>query len=315
MQVSIDPMVAWGGTSLRRIGAILALAVLGLSVVSSLPRAASAWDQGSAESALWQLLNGSRVNNGLAPLQQHWTLAGLAQWRSRDMVDRGYFSHEVAGTGCEVYCWYDSNGLSYVFGGENIGWNAGWADDDSPLKVHEGFMNSPGHRANVLQPAYTHGAVGAYGRDGTSSLDGSSIESIRMYTQLFMQAADAAPPPPPAPAPVAEPAAPVAPPAPAPVATAASAPVVSATAEPEPVAESRPDEAPKAVQKQAREEGLEKLPETDPLALLAHPRMSLEADDLDADALVDARRALQPRSISPGSDSGVPGPSGMPRHA
>ena len=201
MVLSIDPMVAWGGRLTRRVASAAVVALLAVATLLSAPSVATAWNQGGAEATLWQLLNGARVNNGRAPLQQNGTLVGLARWRSKDMMDRGYFSHTVLGSGCEVYCWYDSNGLSYVFGGENIGWNAGWSDADSPVKIHEGFMNSPGHRANVLEPAYTHGGVGAYGRDGVTNLAGSPQTNLRMYTELFMQARSApAPAPRPAPA-------------------------------------------------------------------------------------------------------------------
>jgi hypothetical protein len=61
-------------------------------------------------------------------------------------------------------------------------------------------MASPGHRANVLTAAFTHGGVGAAAADGQSFL--GSVQNTRMYTELFLQAPSAAPaPPPPAPAP------------------------------------------------------------------------------------------------------------------
>jgi uncharacterized protein YkwD len=161
------------------------------------PAATSGWNQGSAEATLWQLMNGARVNNGLRAVQQHSTLVSLARWRSKDQVDRNYFSHTILGTGYQVYHWYDLNGLSYTWGGENIGWNSGASDTDSPVMIHEGFMNSPGHRANVLEPSFTHGGVGAYGKDGVNFL--GKLRNPRFYTELFMTAASAPPPPPPPP--------------------------------------------------------------------------------------------------------------------
>ena len=88
--------------------ALLAAAVL----VGSGAGSAGAWDQGSAEATLWQLLNGARANNGLNVLVQHGTLVSIARWRSADMVQRNYFSHTILGTGYQVYHWYDINGLS-----------------------------------------------------------------------------------------------------------------------------------------------------------------------------------------------------------
>jgi hypothetical protein len=168
---------------------------MGAALLTWAPQPASGWNQGAAEETLWQLMNGARVNNGRRAVQQHGTLVSLARWRSRDQVQRSYFSHTVLGTGYEVYHWYDTNGLSYSWGGENIGWNSGASDGDSPVLIHEGFMNSPGHRANVLEPAFTHGGVGAYGADGVSFL--GEKRDPRFYTELFMVSSAAAPPPPP----------------------------------------------------------------------------------------------------------------------
>jgi uncharacterized protein YkwD len=163
------------------------------------PSATSGWNQGSAEATLWQLLNGARVNNGMAPLQQHSTLIGLARWRSSDMLAKDYFSHTIAGCGCLVYAYYDSSGLNYVWGGENIGWNSGLDDSYSPVRVHERFMSSPGHRANVLNSAFTHGGVGAAAAD--NKMFQGYVQNTRMYTELFLQAPASAPAPPPPPPP------------------------------------------------------------------------------------------------------------------
>jgi uncharacterized protein YkwD len=230
--------------------AATSLALAGLLAWSPTPT--TGWNQGQAEATLWQLLNGARANNGRAPLQQHSTLVGLARWRSKDMIERNYFSHTIAGCGCQVYRYYDSNGLSYVWGGENIGWNNGLSDAQSPISIHEGFMNSAGHRSNVLESSWTHGGVGAWAANNISFL--GKLRSPRMYTQLFMQARSAAAPAPtPAPAPKPPPSAPAptpppsgsapAPalggsaPAPAPGGSAAAAPMAAAptpTPEPQP---------------------------------------------------------------------------------
>ena len=161
------------------------------------PAATTGWSQGAAESTLWQLMNGARSNNGMAPVQQHGTLVSLARWRSSDMLAKNYFSHTIAGCGCLVYAYYDSNGLSYDWAGENIGWNSGRTDAESPVRVHEQFMASAGHRANVLDPRFTHGGVGAAAAD--NKMFQGYVQNTRMYTELFMQASGAAPPPAPAP--------------------------------------------------------------------------------------------------------------------
>ena len=181
-----------GRASFLAISSLLGAALL----LSASPQVATGWNQGAAEGTLWQLLNGARANNGLAPLQSHGTLVSLARWRSSDMIQRNYFSHDILGTGCQIYCYFDSNGLAYTLGGENIAWNNGQPDDYSPVAAHEGFMNSPGHRANILSPAWTHGGVGAAAADNVNFL--GAMRSPRLYTELFIQAAGApAPPPPP----------------------------------------------------------------------------------------------------------------------
>jgi uncharacterized protein YkwD len=188
---------------MARAVALSGTALLAAALLAWAPRPTAAWDQSSAEATLWQLLNGDRVNNGLQPLIQHGTLVSLAQWRSKDMIDRNYFSHTILGTSYQVYHWYDSNGLSWTSGGENIGWNAGYADADSPVAINDGFMNSAGHRANILNTTWSHGGVGAYAADGVNFL--GELRNPRVYTELFIKLKDAAPPPPPPPPPPATP--------------------------------------------------------------------------------------------------------------
>ncbi len=175
-------------------------ALLAAGLLTWSPAPTTGWNQGSAEGTLWQLLNGARTNNGMAPLQQHGTLLGIARWRSSDMLNRDFFSHTIPGCGCLVYAYYDSNGVAYSWAGENIGWNSGLDDASSPVRVHEKFMASAGHRANVLTASFTHGAVGAAAAD--NHMFQGYVQNTRMYTELFLQPpSGAAPPPAPAPAP------------------------------------------------------------------------------------------------------------------
>jgi uncharacterized protein YkwD len=165
--------------------ALSGTALLAAALFAWTPQPATGWDQSAAEATLWQLLNADRTNNGVPPLAKHSTLVSLARWRSKDMVDRDYFDHVILGTNYQVYHWYDTNGLSWSKGGENIGYNNGFSDADSPVKMNEGFMGSSGHRANILNPDWSHGGVGAYGKDGV--MWGGKIRNIRMYTELFIK--------------------------------------------------------------------------------------------------------------------------------
>ena len=208
---------------MARAAALSGTALLAAALLAWAPQPTTGWVQSSAEATLWQLLNGDRVNNGLPPLTQHSTLVSLARWRSQDMVARDYFSHTILGTSYQVYHWFDSNHLSWVSGGENIGWNNGYSDTDSPVQINQGFMNSPGHRANILTTNWTHGGVGAYGADGVTW--GGQVRNMRMYTELFIELTST--PPPPTPAPTKPPAPP---PTPKPTAKATAQPTTAPTA-------------------------------------------------------------------------------------
>ena len=175
--------------------ALAGTALMAAALLAGNPAPATGWNQGSAEATLFQLMNGARVNNGRRAVQQNSTLVSLARWRSKDQVDRDYFDHTIKGTNSLVYHWYDINGLQYSWAGENIGWNNGYSDADSPVAIHEGFMQSPEHRANILEPSFTHGGVGAYAKDNVMFL--GVKRSPRFYTELFMTAESAPPPPPP----------------------------------------------------------------------------------------------------------------------
>jgi uncharacterized protein YkwD len=207
-------------------------ALLAAALMAWSPQVATGWNQSSAESTLWQLMNGDRVNNGLSPLLQNSTLVSLARWRSKDMIQRDYFSHTIKGTSYQVYHYMDADGLKYVWAGENIGWNNGYSDADSPIKMNEGFMGSPEHRANILEPSWTHGGVGAYGADNI--MWGGKLRSPRMYTELFMQAkAASTPAPTPKPTPV---------PTPRPTVAPTPRPTVAPTARPTPAPTASPSE-------------------------------------------------------------------------
>jgi len=229
--------------------ALSGTALMAAALLVWAPQPATGWDQSAAEATLWQLLNGDRTNNGLPPLVKHSTLVSLARWRSKDMVDRDYFNHVILGTNYQVYHWYDTNGLSWSSGGENIGYNNGFSDADSPVKINEGFMASAGHRANILNTAWSHGGVGAYGADGV--FWGTKVRNIRMYTELFIKLKSApAPTPVPTPVPTAPPPPPATPkppaptpaptPKPAPVSTPRQIPLETASATPVPTPSETP---------------------------------------------------------------------------
>lgn len=160
------------------IPALLAVLV-GLGSVAGLarPDGALAWDGGAfsstSERQLVTLTNRSRANAGLRALRVDRTLTAVARWRSKDMTQRDYFSHDIPGYG-SVFRRLDAKGYCYRIAGENIGWNT-YPDGDATAAIHSMFMDSSGHRRNVLGRRWDVIGVGAYkGADGK-----------KMWTVLF----------------------------------------------------------------------------------------------------------------------------------
>ena len=96
--------------------AVVAL-LFALSSVASyaLPRTAAAWDAGSfsstSEKQLVSLTNRSRAAAGLRALKVDSTLTSIARWRSKDMITRNYFSHNIPPGGYNVFQVLDTEGL------------------------------------------------------------------------------------------------------------------------------------------------------------------------------------------------------------
>ena len=108
----------------------------------------------SFESEVVRLVNEIRVQNGLKPLTANWELSRVARHKSQDMRDQGYFSHTSPTYGTPFQM-IKSFGLSFRTAGENIA--KGYA---TPQAVVNGWMNSSGHRANILNASYTQIGVG-----------------------------------------------------------------------------------------------------------------------------------------------------------
>ena len=108
----------------------------------------------SYEAEVIRLVNEIRQENGLKPLTANWELSRVARYKSQDMVDNKYFSHTSPTYG-SPFQMIKAFGLSYRSAGENIA--MGYA---TPQAVVNGWMNSSGHRANILNASYTQIGVG-----------------------------------------------------------------------------------------------------------------------------------------------------------
>lgn len=108
----------------------------------------------SWETQVVDLINAERAKQGLQPLENDWQLARVARFKSEDMRDNNYFSHTSPTYG-SPFDMMQSFGISYGYAGENIA-----AGQTSPSAVVQAWMNSAGHRANILNANYTKIGVG-----------------------------------------------------------------------------------------------------------------------------------------------------------
>lgn len=120
------------------------------------------------EASMLTMLNDERRAQGLRPLEADPQAADVARAHSRDMFARGYFSHFTP-QGEDLGARMRRAKVTYLFAGENL------ALARTLPMAHQGLMNSPGHRANILRPQF--------GRVGIGIVDGGRYGL--MVTQDF----------------------------------------------------------------------------------------------------------------------------------
>jgi uncharacterized protein YkwD len=121
-----------------------------------------------AEQKMFALVNAERVKAGLSALVWDEKIAETARKHSRDMFERGYFSHENL-DGLSPFDRMQRDGIRFQVAGENIAYAA------TVDLAHNGLMRSPGHRANILEVEF--------GRAGIGVIDGGVYG--KMFTQNF----------------------------------------------------------------------------------------------------------------------------------
>ena len=121
----------------------------------------------SFEKEVVRLVNEIRKQHGLAELTYDWQLSRVARIKSEDMRDNKYFSHTSPTYGTPFQM-MKSFGITYRSAGENIA-----RGQATPQAVVNAWMNSSGHRANILNSSFTHIGVG-YAENG------------RYWTQMFI---------------------------------------------------------------------------------------------------------------------------------
>ena len=93
--------------------------------------------------------NQSRVANDLPALTVNPLLQAAAQEKADDMVKNNYFAH-TSPTGITPWYWFENVGYNFAYAGENLAVNFSDSQD-----VTNAWMNSPEHRANILNANYT----------------------------------------------------------------------------------------------------------------------------------------------------------------
>ncbi len=119
------------------------------------------------ENEVIKLVNEIRVKNGLNPLTADWELSRVARYKSQDMKDNNYFSHNSPVYG-SPFDMIKNFGISYRSAAENIA-----KGQKTPQAVMNGWMNSSGHRANILNATYKKIGVGY-------------VASGNYWTQMFI---------------------------------------------------------------------------------------------------------------------------------
>ena len=114
-----------------------------------------------------RLVNAERAKQGLKALTANWELSRVARYKSQDMVDNKYFSHTSPTYG-SPFQMIKNFGISFRTAGENIAYG-----QRTPQAVVNAWMNSSGHRANILNSSYTQIGVGY-------------VASGNYWTQMFI---------------------------------------------------------------------------------------------------------------------------------
>ena len=123
----------------------------------------------SDEWEVFNLINQQRSQNGLSPLKIDYEVQRVARIKAQDMVDNNYFSHNSPIYG-SPFDMLKSYGISYKTAGENI------AGNSSNSGAVNAWMNSEGHRANILNSSFNYTGIGVV----------KSPKYGKIYVQMFI---------------------------------------------------------------------------------------------------------------------------------
>lgn len=106
-----------------------------------------------SEIEMLRFLNQERAKAGVGLLEMDETIIPAARAHSRDMWERNYFSHNNP-DGEDPFDRMSAGGVEFDYAGENL------AFARTVGQAHQGLMNSPGHRRNILDPEFTRVGIG-----------------------------------------------------------------------------------------------------------------------------------------------------------
>lgn len=119
----------------------------------SVPQAPKVSGVTADEQLAVNLLNADRAANGLPPLKLNLAVTAVARQHAQDQIDRNFFAH-VNPDGQSPFDRMRNSGISFGYAGENLAINR------NVTAAEQAFMNSPGHRANILNPNYKQVGIG-----------------------------------------------------------------------------------------------------------------------------------------------------------
>lgn len=123
----------------------------------------------SDEKEVFELINKQRVNNGLSVLKMDAEVLNVARIKAKDMVNNNYFSHDSPTYG-SPFDMLKSFKVAYKTAGENI------AGNSSNTGAVNAWMNSPGHKANILSNSFNYTGIGVV----------KSPKYGKIYVQIFI---------------------------------------------------------------------------------------------------------------------------------
>lgn len=128
-------------------------------------------DVKALEQKVIDLVNQQRAWNGLSALKANWEVSRVARYKSQDMINKNYFDHQSPTYG-SPFNMMENFGIKFNAAGENIAYG-----QRTPQDVMNDWMNSPGHRSNILNPTYNQIGVGV----------AKAANGTYYWTQMFIK--------------------------------------------------------------------------------------------------------------------------------